>query len=76
VRTKKQVIGRTPISIRFKPGSTYELTFVKSGYLTVRRPLAVRPGKPGTLAVALKKAPPAPTLSLTQRLRQRLLPGR
>jgi hypothetical protein len=71
VRTKKQVIGRTPVSIRFKPGSTYELTFVKAGYATTRRPLQVRAGKSGSMSVALKKLPPAaPTL------RQRLFPGR
>jgi len=71
VRTKKQVIGRTPLSIRFKPGSTYELTFVKAGYATTRRPLQVRPGKSGSLSVALKKLPSSPPP-----LRQRLFPGR
>jgi hypothetical protein len=71
VRTKKQVIGRTPLSIRFKPGSTYELTFVKAGYATTRRPLQVRAGKSGSLSVALKKLPPSPPT-----LRQRLFPGR
>jgi hypothetical protein len=71
VRTKKQVIGRTPLSIRFKPGSTYELTFVKAGYATTRRPLQVRPGKSGSLSVALKKLPSSPPT-----LRQRLFPGR
>jgi hypothetical protein len=71
VRTKKQVIGRTPLSIRFKPGSTYELTFVKAGYATTRRPLQVRAGKAGSLSVALKKLPSSPPT-----LRQRLFPGR
>ena len=55
VRTKKQVLGRTPISIRFNPGNTYALTFVKAGYVTLSRPIAVKPGKPASVTVALKK---------------------
>jgi serine/threonine protein kinase len=58
VRTKKQVLGRTPLAIRFNPGSTYELTFVKSGYVTNSRRLAVAVGKPQSISVAMKKAPP------------------
>lgn len=59
VRTKKQVLGRTPIAIKFKPGNTYELTFVKSGYVTHSRRLAVGNGKPKSVSVAMKKAPAA-----------------
>ena len=59
VRTKKQVLGRTPLAIRFNPGNTYELTFVKSGYVTHSRKLAVAVGKPRSISVAMKKAPPA-----------------
>jgi serine/threonine protein kinase len=58
VRTKKQVLGRTPLAIRFNPGNTYELTFVKSGYVTNSRRLAVFQGKPQSISVAMKKAPP------------------
>lgn len=59
VRTKKQVLGRTPIAIRFNPGNTYELTFVKAGYVTSSRMVAVASGKPKSVSVPMKKAPPA-----------------
>lgn len=57
VRTKKQVLGRTPLAIRFNPGNTYELTFVKSGYVTNNRKLSVSAGKPQSISVAMKKSP-------------------
>jgi Protein kinase domain/PEGA domain len=60
VRTKKQVLGRTPLAFRFNPGSTYELTFVKTGYVTNSRRLAVVMGKPQSISVAMKKKAPAP----------------
>ncbi len=60
VRTKKQVLGRTPLAVRFNPGNTYELTFVKRGYVTNSRRLAVNVGKPQSISVAMKKAPPPP----------------
>jgi hypothetical protein len=60
IRTKNRVLGRTPLSIRFNPGSTYQLTFVKSGYTTTSRPVAVQAGKPGSITVAMKKKAAAP----------------
>ncbi len=57
VRTKKQVLGRTPIAIRFNPGNTYELTFVKAGYVTSSRMVAVASGKPKSVSVPMKRAP-------------------
>jgi len=57
VRTKKQVLGRTPISIRFNPGNSYELTFTKSGYVTSNRTIAVANGKSKSVSVPMKKAP-------------------
>ncbi|HEY4183837.1 MAG TPA: serine/threonine-protein kinase [Polyangia bacterium] len=57
VRTKKQVLGRTPIAIRFNPGSTYELTFIKAGYVTSSRMVAVASGKSKSVSVPMKKAP-------------------
>jgi hypothetical protein len=57
VRTKKQVLGRTPIAIRFNPGNTYELTFVKAGYVTSSRMVAVGSGKPRSVSVPMKRAP-------------------
>jgi hypothetical protein len=51
------VLGRTPLAIRFNPGNTYELTFVKSGYVTNNRRLSVSAGKPQSISVAMKKSP-------------------
>ena len=60
VRTKGQVLGRTPINLHFRTGNTYELTFVKSGYQPASRLVAVVSAKDKTLALALKKSRPAP----------------
>jgi hypothetical protein len=57
VRTKGQVLGRTPINLHFRTGNTYELTFVKSGYQPASRLVAVNNAKDKTLALALKKRP-------------------
>jgi serine/threonine-protein kinase len=57
VRTKGQVLGRTPINLHFRTGNTYELTFVKSGYQPASRLVAVANAKDKTLALALKKRP-------------------
>ncbi|HVX93313.1 MAG TPA: serine/threonine-protein kinase [Polyangia bacterium] len=57
VRTKGQVLGRTPINLHFRTGNTYELTFVKSGYQPASRMVAVSNAKDKTLALSLKKRP-------------------
>jgi serine/threonine protein kinase len=59
VRTKGQVLGRTPINLHFRTGNTYELTFVKSGYQPASRLVAVVSAKDKTLALALRKRPAA-----------------
>ncbi|HEY2730084.1 MAG TPA: protein kinase [Polyangia bacterium] len=55
VRTKGQVLGRTPINLHFRTGNIYELTFVKTGYQPASRLVAVKSAKDKTLALALKK---------------------
>jgi hypothetical protein len=60
VRTKKQVLGRTPIAIHFNPGNTYELTFVKAGFVKTSRMVGVAAGKPKSVSVPMKKIPPPP----------------
>jgi serine/threonine-protein kinase len=57
VRTRYKVLGRTPISLHFKSGNTYELTFIKRGYAqTVKRVAVPANGaKDRKVAVALKK---------------------
>ncbi|HVZ73912.1 MAG TPA: protein kinase [Polyangia bacterium] len=60
VRTKGQVLGRSPINLHFRAGLTYELTFVKAGFEPVSRRVAVIGTKDRKVAVALKKKKPAP----------------
>jgi serine/threonine-protein kinase len=57
VKTKFQVLGRTPLNLHFRTGNTYELTFVKSGYENASRTVAVTNTKDRTIAVGLKKRP-------------------
>jgi hypothetical protein len=57
VRINKRVLGRTPINLRFKTGNDYQLTFVKNGYVTATKSVAVRGSHDGKFAVSLKKQP-------------------
>ncbi len=41
VKSKAHVLGRTPINLHFRTGNTYEVVFVKSGYETATRKVAV-----------------------------------
>jgi hypothetical protein len=52
----KRVFGRAPINLRFRPGITFELKFVKKGYLPKTKHFAVTAGqKKQTIRVGLKK---------------------
>jgi eukaryotic-like serine/threonine-protein kinase len=57
VRTKYKVLGRTPISLHFRGGNTYELMFIKHGYAqtTKRVTIAGTGAKDRKVAVVLKK---------------------
>jgi len=57
VRTKYKVLGRTPISLHFRGGNTYELMFIKQGYAptTKRVTIAVTGAKDRKVAVVLKR---------------------
>ncbi|HSZ80693.1 MAG TPA: serine/threonine-protein kinase, partial [Polyangia bacterium] len=55
VKTKGQVLGRTPINLHFRTGNTYELTFVKNGYELANRRVAVANARDKTIALSLKK---------------------
>jgi serine/threonine protein kinase len=61
VKTKAQVLGRTPINLHFRTGVIYELTFVKAGYVTASRRVGVIGTKDKKVAVALKKKRAAAT---------------
>jgi len=59
VRTKARVLGRTPISLHFKTGNTYEIALVKRGFEPATRKVSVHSTKDRKIAVTLKKrAPP------------------
>ena len=57
VKTKGQVLGRTPINLHFRTGNTYELTFVKNGYELANRRVSVANAKDKTIALSLRKRP-------------------
>jgi serine/threonine protein kinase len=62
VRTKARVLGRTPISLHFKTGNTYEVVLVKRGFEPALRKVSVHSTKDRKIAVTLKKrAPPKRT---------------
>jgi hypothetical protein len=61
VATRTHVYGTTPQPVRLWPGTTYELTFTKAGYLPLaKKYVAPSTGSsPTTLRVSLKKLPEA-----------------
>jgi serine/threonine protein kinase len=58
VRTKARVLGRTPISLHFKTGNTYQVVLVKRGFEPATRKVSVHSTKDRKIAVTLKKRPP------------------
>ena len=63
----KRVFGRAPLNLRFRPGLTFELTFVKKGYQPATRRFAVTGKKNQVVKVALKQRP-VPKKSLFRRI--------
>jgi serine/threonine protein kinase len=57
VRLRRRVFGRAPLSLRFRSGITYELSFVKAGYFPATKRFTVSRRKNQTLAVSLRKRP-------------------
>lgn len=55
----KRVFGRAPLNLRFRPGITFELKFVKKGYLPTTKRFAVKDRKNQSIKVVLKKKPEA-----------------
>jgi hypothetical protein len=68
----KRVFGRAPLHLRFRPGITYELNFVKKGYKKTTKRLFVSKRAKQTVKVALRKKKssrlPAPKKSLLRRI--------
>ena len=67
VRLGKRVFGRAPMSLHFRPGITFELTFVKKGYRPATKRFTATGTKNQTVRVVLKKKP-APKNSLFRRI--------
>lgn len=57
IRINNRVFGRAPVSLRFRPGITYELTFVKKGYQTTTKRFTVTGRKNQSISASLKKKP-------------------
>ena len=64
----KRVFGRAPMNLRFRPGITFELKFVKRGYEPGSRHFPVANRKNQTVKVFLKKKKPVPKRSLFHRI--------
>ena len=65
----RRVFGRAPMNLRFRPGITFELTFVKKGYQPATRRFTATGRANQTVKVALKKKPTtAPKKSLFRRI--------
>jgi serine/threonine protein kinase len=58
VTTGRHGFGTTPLTLKLRPGNSYELTFTKAGYTPVTRRYRFDSAEPQTLRVTLKKAPP------------------
>jgi serine/threonine protein kinase len=67
VSVGKRVFGRAPMNLRFRPGITFELKFVKRGYQPTIKRLVVANRKNQTVKAFLKKKP-APRKSLLRRI--------
>jgi serine/threonine-protein kinase len=60
VATGKHVFGTTPLTLKLRPGNSYELTFTKPGYTPLSRKYRFDGNEPQTLRVTLKKVPAPP----------------
>lgn len=71
VRLKDRVFGRSPLNLRFRPGITYQLTFVKKGYQSATKLFTVTGRKNQKVTITLKQKPQprqAPKKSLFRRI--------
>jgi hypothetical protein len=60
VTTGKHVFGKTPLTVKLRPGNSYEFTFTKTGYTTLSRKFRLDGEEPQSLRVTLKKIPEPP----------------
>jgi len=59
VATGHHQFGTTPLTLKLRPGNSYDLTFSRAGYLAVTRHYRFEGHGPQTLRVSLKKVPEA-----------------
>jgi eukaryotic-like serine/threonine-protein kinase len=57
VATGRHVFGTTPLTLKLRPGNSYDLTFTRAGYTTVTRHYKFDAHGPQVLRVSLKKVP-------------------
>jgi hypothetical protein len=57
VATGRQGFGTTPLTLKLRPGNSYDLTFTKAGYAPLLRRYRFEGYGPQTLRVSLKKMP-------------------
>ena len=67
VATGRHQFGTTPLTLKLRPGNSYDLTFSRAGYAPVTRHYKPDGHGPQTLRVSLKKLPepkktPAPAV--------------
>ena len=60
VSTGKHVFGTTPLTVKLRPGNSYDFTFTKPGYAPLSRKYRFDSEEPQTLRVTLKKSAPEP----------------
>jgi hypothetical protein len=60
VATGRHVFGTTPLTLKLRPGNTYELTFTKPGYNPISRKVRLEKDEPQSVRVTLKKLPEPP----------------
>ena len=63
VATGRHQFGTTPLTLRLRPGNSYDLTFSRAGYAPVTRHYKPEEHGPQTLRVSLKKVPEAKKIS-------------
>ena len=70
VATGRHVFGTTPLTLKLRPGNSYDLTFTRAGYTPVLRHYHFDDYAPQTLRVSLKKTSeagkPAPAAAATK----------
>ena len=57
VATGRHLFGTTPLTLKLRPGNSYDLTFTRPGYATVTRRYKFDGHGPQILRVSLKKMP-------------------